>query len=286
MKTYHSLHLLDLDESQKKKSSFSRFSRYSLAGFTIILVVGTLAWYSAPLLERLISNLEQKYSVLLNPETFHKHQWLLLPAGFLGGLLASLSPCILALLPLNLSYIGTLETRSKTEALLNASGFVLGVVLVLSLLGLVSSFSGALMVSFKGPINIMVGVLSIFMGFSLLANIQIPFPSFVKSIPIGTGSFVVGIAFALASSPCASPVLFSVLSMAGATGNQFLSSATMASYAVGYTAVLFLGSVLTGFTKQIGRLKSRTKRITQFGSILLILIGGYYLWMGIQWGLS
>jgi cytochrome c-type biogenesis protein len=54
--------------------------------------------------------------------------WLLISFAFGGGLLASISPCILAMLPVNLSYIGTLNVKSRRAAFWNATEFVLGVV--------------------------------------------------------------------------------------------------------------------------------------------------------------
>ena len=100
-------------------------------------------------LERLISQAENSYQkwgdrqLLTNP-------WFLLPFAAGGGFLASISPCILALLPVNLSYIGTLNVKSRRAAFLNASGFVLGVVTVLSIFGLFSSVAAAVMVDWRG----------------------------------------------------------------------------------------------------------------------------------------
>ena len=90
---------------------------------------------------------------------------LLMPLAFTGGLIASISPCILAMLPLNLSYIGTRNITSRKDAFIKAGMFVLGNVIVLSLFGLVSSFAGLVIVEYRGHINVVVvGAIILIMG--------------------------------------------------------------------------------------------------------------------------
>jgi cytochrome c-type biogenesis protein len=57
----------------------------------------------------------------------------------------------------------------------------------------------------------------------------------------------------------------------------------MASYAFGYTIIIFLASLLTGFAKQANLLLKYSESITKFGSIALILAGIYYLFTGVKW---
>jgi cytochrome c-type biogenesis protein len=92
--------------------------------------------------------------------------------------------------------------------------------------------------------------------------------------------------FALVSSPCSSPVLFAVLAAAGASGSQSIAVATMASYALGYTAIIFIASLLAGFAKQARLLLNYSETITKVGSIALIIAGIYYLVTGAQWFFS
>ncbi len=206
----------------------------------------------------------------------------LMPLAFTGGLIASISPCILAMLPINLSYIGTRNITSRKDALIKAGMFVLGNVIILSLFGLVSSFAGLVIVEYRGHINVAVGAIILIMGLGLLGLIRIPLPH----INVGgsnLGPFGVGLTYALVSSPCASPVLFAVLAASAASGSQVLSVLTMVSYALGYTIVIFLSSLLTGFAKQAKLLLKYSEGITKFGSVALILAGIYYLFIGIKW---
>jgi cytochrome c-type biogenesis protein len=133
--------------------------------------------------------------------------WRLYAVAFAGGFVASISPCILGMLPLNLSYIGALKLRSRTAALRVAAMFVLGVVVVNVVLGLVSSLFFALFVEYRAPVNIAVGVLTVVMGLWMAGLVQLPTPQIGTRVRPGAGSFVVGLGFALVATPCASPIL-------------------------------------------------------------------------------
>ncbi|MFB8789122.1 MAG: cytochrome c biogenesis protein CcdA [Potamolinea sp.] len=192
--------------------------------------------------------LEEGYKEWLGKQNT-SNPFVLFGLAFAGGLIASISPCKLALLSVNLTYIGTREITSRKDAFIKAGSFVLGVVTVLSLFGLFASFAGAVMVSHRGYVNIVVGLIILLMGLSFLEIIRIPMPNGGFSLPI-SGPYSAGVTFALVGSPCASPVLFSVLTAAAATGSQVQSTLTMVSYALGTSALLFFASLFTGLAKQ------------------------------------
>lgn len=232
-------------------------------------------------IDYLISLVENTYQQWFEQQNTSNPLILILLA-FLGGLLASFSPCILALLPVNLSYIGTLNIASRRDAFLKAGLFVLGTVTILSLFGLVSSFATTVIVDFKGYVHLAIGIIILLMGFSFAGLFHLPLPQTQLSLPVA-GPFGVGMTFALVSSPCASPVLFAVLAAAAATSSQVLSVLTMVSYALGYTAVIFFSSLFTGLIKQSRVLLQHSDWVIRMGSALLILAGGYYVVSGIRW---
>ena len=253
-----------------------------LFGLTVLLILNASKFQElAGSIEHFISLSENNYQQWFEQQNT-TNPFILLALAFVGGLLASFSPCILALLPVNLSYIGTLKMTSRWDAFVKASLFVLGTVTVLSLFGLFSSFATAVIVEWRGPVNIAVGVIILLMGLSFAGVIHLPLPQTQVSLPIA-GSYGVGLTFALVSSPCASPVLFAVLTTAAATGSLILSTLTMISYALGYTALIFFASLFTGIAKQSRILLNHSDWVIRLGSGALILAGGYYLVSGIRW---
>ncbi|MBE9225916.1 cytochrome c biogenesis protein CcdA [Phormidium sp. LEGE 05292] len=257
------------------------FSGLVLLGSIVAMMISGPVSLQIDLLVAVVENSYQQWLKSQNTA----NPLVLVPLAFVGGLLASISPCILALLPINLSYIGTRNITSRRDAFIKASLFVLGVVTILSLFGLASSFAGAVMVEYRGYINIIVGFIILIMGLSLIGIIRLPLPQ-INVNASNLGPLGVGVTFALVSSPCASPVLFAVLAASAATGSQILGTITMISYGFGYTMIIFLASVLTGLAKQTRVLLNYSELIVRVGSIALIIAGVYYLIAGTRWFFS
>jgi len=207
---------------------------------------------------------------------------ILMLLAFAGGLVASISPCILSLLPVNLTYIGTRQIASRRDAFFKAAAFVLGVVTVLSLFGLFSSLAGAVLVKFTGYFHLAVGILIFLMALSLWGIIHLPLPQNQFKFPLA-GPYGIGLTFALVSSPCSSPVIVAAIAAAGATGSHFYGTLIMVSYSLGYTAVIFLASLFTGFAKQTRTLLQHSETIIHLSGMALMLVGLYYLVNGIRW---
>lgn len=270
------------------KPGFSKFLLPGLLfGGTVLLILAA-SQFNGGVLSEAIDNfafgLGDRYQQWFDKQSTN-NPLVLLSLSFAGGLIASISPCILSLLPVNLSYIGTREITSRWDAFVKAGSFVLGVVTMLSLFGLFSSLAGAILIQFRGYVQVVVGAVIIVMGLMLLGIVRLPLPQTNFKLPI-TGPFGVGLTFALVSSPCTSPVMFAVLAAAAATGSQIQSTLSMVSYSLGYTAIIFFASLFTGLVKQTRFLLNHSQGIARFGSLALILIGGYYLIDGVSWFVS
>ena len=267
--------------SSRRVKASKKWLFYGGLGLLALILVLTLGLVISHPIERVISIVENRYQNWFSRQDT-ANPLVLLPLAFIGGIIASISPCILALLPVNLSYIGTLNIKSRWDAFTKAGLFVLGAVTILSLFGLVSSFAGAVMVDYRGYINVVVGTIMVVMGLWLIGVVKLPLPAMNLNLP-QAGPYGVGLTFALISSPCASPVLFGVLAAAAATGSQALGTLTMVSYALGYTILIFLASLFTGLAKQSKQLLKHSESVICLGSVALIMTGAYYLLTGTQW---
>ena len=207
---------------------------------------------------------------------------MLIVLSFGGGLAASLTPCVLPMIPLYLSYIGATEITSRLDAFKKSLLFCLGAALVFCLMGLFASFANFIMIEFRGYVDIIIGFFILLMCLSVLEIIKLPLPQVVKNIPQGS-SFIVGTAFALVSSPCASPILFAILALSSSAKSFAGSILIMFGYSIGYTAVIFLSGLFGGFIKQFDFFKRHSKIVIVISGIILGLLGGFYLYSGIMW---
>ena len=255
-----------------------------LCAGTVLLIIGLsfVDWNQilSPIQSFLLP-IEESYKQWLEQQNLNNPILLLLLA-FAGGLIGSISPCHLGLLTVNLTYIGTRDFTSRQDAFVKAGAFVLGVATVLSLLGLVSSFAFAVLLNYRGYVNIAVGTVILIMGLTLLGFVRLRLPQLGKGLPI-TGPYSAGVTFALVSSPCTSPVLAAVLTAAAGTGNPIQSTLTMVSYALGTSALIFFASLFTGLAKQTRSLVQYSEWIVRIGAGLLIVMGGVYLISGLRW---
>jgi cytochrome c-type biogenesis protein len=94
--------------------------------------------------------------------------------------------------------------------------------------------------------------------------------------------FVVGMVFALVSSPCSSPILISVLSIAGSMSSVFKSMVLMFGYSLGYSAIIFTASFSTGLIKQLSWFKHNSNLMIRFSGAMLLLLGAFYAYIGFK----
>lgn len=190
-----------------------------------------------------------------------------------GGVVSSISPCILAMLPVNLSYIGSAQARSRSAAIRLATLFVAGVVTVNTILGLAGSLFFAVFVQYRGQVNIVVGGLTLVAALWMAGIVRLRVPNVVAVIPAGMGPFAVGSTFALVTSPCSSPVLFAILTAAAKDGNPLRAAGAMTVYSIGYSVVLWLASVSAGFATASRRLLPHGELIVRLSAFALATIG-------------
>ena len=86
---------------------------------------------------------------------------------FLEGLISFISPCMLPMLPLYISYFAG-NTNKKNYTLLRAAAFVLGFTLVFTALGLFAGTLGSALTRYRQIVNLVCGAIVILFGLSLL----------------------------------------------------------------------------------------------------------------------
>ena len=253
--------------------------RWTLVCFAGVALSSPL-WWSA--LETALFDAEFALAGLLEESRIAGIGFALLPAiGFAGGVLASFSPCILPLVPLNLAYIGANEATGLRSLSLSLR-FVVGAAVVLSVLGLFGDLAGLLLVEYRGIMLIVTGLALLYFGLMVLEAVPDLFGGRGLVIRRRLGPFGAGAAFSMVTTPCASPILGAVLVASAAHSVPGLGIATMISFSLGYTLLVFLGGLFGGgLVVWAKRLRMETARAA--AAALLVASGVTFALTGFSW---
>ncbi|MBW4690743.1 MAG: cytochrome c biogenesis protein CcdA [Lyngbya sp. HA4199-MV5] len=202
---------------------------------------------------------------------------------FVAGLLTSLTPCMLSMLPITIGYIGGYETQTRLQAAAQSTWFALGLATTLAGLGIVAAVVGKIYGQIGLGLPIVVSAIAILMGLNLLEALPLRLPSLggmewiSKDLPIGVRAYLIGLTFGLVASPCSTPVLASILAWISATKDPVLGSVLLLSYTVGYAAPLVLAGTFTASIKKLLELRRWSGWITPASGALLVGFGVFSL---------
>lgn len=209
-------------------------------------------------------------------------QALFIVVSFLGGVLASVSPCSLAMLPVVIGYIGGYSKEDNKNILLQLLSFIFGSAVVFSIIGVICAITGHVFISFAGDyfIIILASVL-LALGLNLIGLLDINFPALINKIPQNeTNSkflypMLLGGIFAIAGTPCSTPILAGIMSFASITNSILLSVIMLFAFALGQGIILVIAGLFTNIIKKFGGFISTSEILIKLSGWLLILASGY-----------
>jgi cytochrome c-type biogenesis protein len=201
---------------------------------------------------------------------------------FTAGLLTSLTPCTLSMLPITIGYISSYdddETTSPTSGFIQSLWFALGMATTLAGLGIAATLLGKVYGQIGIGVPLIVGAIAILMGLNQLELLPLRMPAGLgldwisKDLPRGVRSYLIGLTFGLVASPCSTPVLATLLAWIGSTQNPLLGAGLLLSYAIGYVAPLVLAGTFTSSLKKILEVRKWSGWITPTSGVILIVFG-------------
>lgn len=209
---------------------------------------------------------------------------------FAAGLLTYLSPCLLPLIPAFVAYITGIsfsdltdekkksEVRAKT--IKHSLMFIAGFSIVFVLLGLTATFIGKALFQYQKIIRIAGGILIMLFGLQLAGILKLDFLIKERKLNVAAkgasylGSFLIGVTFAAAWTPCAGPILGSILVLAGTKASVATGAKLLIVYSLGI-AIPFLVTALliNSFLGLSGKIQKIMRWINLIGGIFLIIVG-------------
>jgi len=208
---------------------------------------------------------------------------------FLEGVISFLSPCMLPMLPLYLSYFagdaGKPSGDGKSRVLLHAAAFVVGFSAVFTALGVFAGTLGMLLTRFRTVLNLVCGAVVVLLGLSYLEVFRIPLFSGMRTTTrAGTvlSAFVFGIVYSVSLTPCVGAFLGSALMLASSTGGALKGALLLLCYALGLGLPFLLSAVLLEQLQSAFRFIKRHYRIINTVCGVFLIVIGICMMLGLM----
>lgn len=198
---------------------------------------------------------------------------------FLEGVITFISPCLLPMLPIYISYFAGGGERSTVKTLRGAVGFVLGFTAVFVAMGALAGTVGSFLREYQTAVNIVSGLIVIFFGLQFLGVFGLNlFNGRSKSVNTDNMGFLsaalFGIVFSVGWTPCVGAFLGSALMLASQQNHMVEGMLMLFSYSLGLGIPFVLSALLIDYLKSVfDWIKSNYKIINIVSGSLLVLVG-------------
>ena len=198
---------------------------------------------------------------------------------FLEGIITFISPCLLPMLPVYISYFAGGGERSTRKTLKCALGFVLGFTFIFVAMGAMAGSIGGLLKKYQQIVNLVSGLVVIFFGLNFLGIIRVNIfkgiRQNVKTEQLGFfTSAVFGIIFSLGWTPCVGAFLGSALMLASQQGQVLTGMLMLLCYSAGLGLPFIFSALLIDRLKStFAFIKKNYRVINLISGSLLIIIG-------------
>lgn len=199
---------------------------------------------------------------------------------FLEGIITFISPCLLPMLPIYVTYFAGGGERSTGKTLRNAVGFVLGFTLVFTAMGALAGKLGSFLTAHQTALNLLSGLIVILFGLNYLGLLQLNlFRGSRRSMEhrdLGFFSAVLfGLVFSLGWTPCVGAFLGSALLLASQQGHVLEGVVMLLVYSLGLGIPFLISAVL------IDQLKSAFQWIKQHYRVINTVCGSLLIVIGL-----
>lgn len=199
---------------------------------------------------------------------------------FLEGIISFISPCMLPMLPIYISYFAGQsknDDNKNPKMIFKVIAFVVGFTVVFTALGLFSGTLGKLLSEYQTIVNIVSGVIVILFGLSYLEVFHIPFFKGMNKGYKVTGivsAFLFGAIYSISLTPCVGAFLGSALMLASSAGGALKGATLLLTYSLGLgIPFIFSAVLLDKLSGAFTFIKKHYKVINLVSGILLIIVG-------------
>ncbi len=198
---------------------------------------------------------------------------------FLEGFITFVSPCLLPMLPVYLSYFAGGKEQTTKKTLFHSFGFVLGFTIVFVAMGAFAGTVGYFLREYHTIINIITGLVVVCFGLHFLGVFQLNIFRGTKGFggqkDLGfLSALMFGMVFSIGWTPCVGAFLGSALMMASQQGTVLKGIFTLLCYSLGLGIPFVISAVLIDKLKgAFDFIKKHYKVINIISGVLLVIVG-------------
>ena len=198
---------------------------------------------------------------------------------FLEGLITFLSPCLLPMLPIYISYFAGGGERTTKKTLSGAAGFVLGFTLVFVAMGALAGTLGSCLIRYQPWVNLVGGLIVIVFGLNYMDLLKLNlFKGIGRSMDMAGGGFfqsaLFGMVFSVGWTPCVGAFLGSALMLASQQGHVVEGSLMLLTYSLGLGVPFLVSALLIDQLKgAFNWIKGHYTLVNRICGGLLIIVG-------------
>ena len=198
---------------------------------------------------------------------------------FLEGIITFISPCLLPMLPIYISYFAGGGERSTRKTVTGALGFVAGFTVVFVLMGALAGTVGSFLREYRTAVNIVSGLIVIFFGLNYLGMFRLNLFRGSKASLSGKdmgffSAMIFGVVFSVGWTPCVGAFLGSALMLASQQGTAGEGMGMLLCYSLGLGIPFLLSAVLIDRLKgAFTWIKSHYRAVNIICGSLLVLVG-------------
>ncbi|MBQ8746476.1 MAG: sulfite exporter TauE/SafE family protein [Clostridia bacterium] len=197
---------------------------------------------------------------------------------FLEGVITFISPCLLPMLPVYISYFAGGKERSVSKTLRTAISFVAGFTLVFVAMGALAGTLGGFLREYQTILNLITGAVVVAFGLHFFGLIRLDFLRGAKGRAVGEmgmpAAFLFGIVFSVGWTPCVGAFLGSALMMASQQGQALKGILMLLVYSLGLGIPFVISAVLIDKLKSaFDFIKKNYKTVNMISGSILVLVG-------------
>ncbi len=198
---------------------------------------------------------------------------------FLEGIITFISPCLLPMLPVYVSFFAGGSERNTKKTIKNSLGFIMGFTIIFVLLGALAGTLGKLLNQYNTIVNIVTGVIVIFFGLNFLGVFKLNIFKGTKNVNTENlgffSSMLFGIVFSIGWTPCVGAFLGSALMLATSQGQVLQGVIMLLLYSLGLGIPFFISAIL------IDKLRTAFTFIKKHYKVINIICGCFLILIGI-----